>query len=189
MKNNFIIDFPFCRVYHGTTRINVYDVSEKVMASFKVNDSLIKINKKIMSINNTKLFDNKYENTSLKTTLFIGKILDEFSFKLIDIDFSKMNIISYNRFIKNIIKNNLINTPYIRVKFKDNDKKYEIKIKKYIKKVEDNFFGDTIRYTIYKVTVIKNKKEYEFEIREQVFERDTFDMIFTNIENILEGGL
>ena len=189
MKNNFIIDFPFCRVYHGTTRINVYDVAEKVMASFKVNNNIIEINKKIMSINNTKLFDNKYENTSIKTTLFIGKILDEFSFKFIDIDFSKINIVSYNRFIKNIIKNNLMNTPYIRVKFKDNDKKYEIKIKKYIKKVEDNFFGDIIRYTIYKVTVIKNKKEYEFETREQVFERDTFDMIFTNIENILEGGL
>lgn len=189
MKNNFIIDFPFCRVYHGTTRINVCDFKEKVMGSFKVNDSLTEINKKIMTINNTKLFDNKYENTSLKTTLFIGKILDEFSFKLIDIDFSKMNIISYNRFIKNIIKNNLINTPYIRVKFKDNDKKNDIKIKKYIKKVEDNFFGDTLRYTIYKVTVIKNKKEYEFETVEQVFDRDTFDMVFTNIENILERGL
>ena len=63
MKNNFIIDFPFCRVYHGTTRINVYDVAEKVMASFKVNNNLIEINKKIMSINNTKLFDNKYENS------------------------------------------------------------------------------------------------------------------------------
>ena len=189
MKNNFIIDFPFCRVCHGTTRINVYDVSGKVMASFKVNDNLIEINKKIMSINNTKLFDNKYEKTSLKTTFFIGKILDEFLFKLIDIDFSKIDIVSYNRFIKNIIKNNLINTPYIRVKFKDNGKKHEIKIKKYIKQVEDNFFGDMIRYTIYKVTVIKNKKEYEFETREQVFERDTFDMIFTNIENILEGEL
>ena len=165
MKNNFIIDFPFCRVYHGTTRKNVCDFKEKVMGLFKVNDNLTEINKKIMFINNTKLFDNK-----------------------IDIDFSKINIVSYH-FIKNIIKNNLITTPYIRVKFKDKDKKYEIKIKKYIKKVEDNFFGDTMRYTIYKVTVIKNKKEYEFETVEQVFERDTFDMIFTNIENILEGGL
>lgn len=188
MKNNFIIDFPFCRVYHGTTRINVCDFKEKVMGIFKVNDNLTEINKKIMFINNTKLFDNKYENTSLKTTFFVAKILDEFSFRLIDIDFSKINIVSYH-FIKNIIKNNLITTPYIRVKFKDKDKKYEIKIKKYIKKVEDNFFGDTMRYTIYKVTVIKNKKEYEFETVEQVFEKDTFDMIFTNIENILEGGL